>query len=448
MASGTISVARILQLRVPIAWQEAVEVAHAAQKLAANDPGGLTLTGCVLTEHGTVTLVPGPAATHLTALQLLGRMLQGQAAPPELRALVTSAEDGLDSFPSEQDSRPRAKELSLDWFLRPHPAVEIAKLASRALAAESAQQQSTALQKLRAEVLEQRHRPDPPKAPPPVPPRDWRHEFLPYWRGVLLAHWQANWPPRREVQVAAAALLAVVAVAWSALGRAWFAGPEPLAGVPQTRWIQAMAAVANAPAVRAPAVPSAAPATRQSRESLPTTGNAAMNGEAPIEPDPASEPAAARVQPANVATLLVKAEDGTVIRTRELQVVYPTEPAPARPVVSAPTAAAAAAANDRSPMTVPSPERLVYSAEDPGVAPPEMLRPHLPSERKADSEPSDSWVEVIVDERGQVARVRLHSSDASLNDRMLVAAAKAWQFQPARKDGRPVKYVLRVPVTY
>jgi hypothetical protein len=31
---------------------------------------------------------------------------------------------------------------------------------------------------------------------------------------------------------------------------------------------------------------------------------------------------------------------------------------------------------------------------------------------------------------------------------MLVAAAKAWQFQPARKDGRPVKYVLRVPVTY
>ena len=44
-------------------------------------------------------------------------------------------------------------------------------------------------------------------------------------------------------------------------------------------------------------------------------------------------------------------------------------------------------------------------------------------------------------------QVRLHSSDLSLNDRMIVAAAKAWQFEPAMKDGHPVKYVLRLPVT-
>ena len=31
---------------------------------------------------------------------------------------------------------------------------------------------------------------------------------------------------------------------------------------------------------------------------------------------------------------------------------------------------------------------------------------------------------------------------------MIVAAAKAWQFEPAMKDGHPVKYVLRLPVAH
>jgi hypothetical protein len=29
---------------------------------------------------------------------------------------------------------------------------------------------------------------------------------------------------------------------------------------------------------------------------------------------------------------------------------------------------------------------------------------------------------------------------------MLVAAAKAWTFKPAVRDGRPVKYWIRVPI--
>jgi TonB family protein len=130
-----------------------------------------------------------------------------------------------------------------------------------------------------------------------------------------------------------------------------------------------------------------------------------------------------------------------------LQVVL-AEPGPPPAWVKPPPVPAATTPAYGSTSAAAVPDRRVYSAEDPGVEPPAMLRPHLPSERKADSEPSDSYVEVVVDERGQVARVRLHSSDLKLNDRMLVAAAKAWQFHPALKDGRPVKYVLRVPVTY
>jgi Gram-negative bacterial TonB protein C-terminal len=440
MASGTISVARILQLRVPIAWQEAVEVASAADKLAGTDSGGITLAGCVLSEDGTVTLAQVPAATRMSALQLLGRMLQGQAAPPELRALVMSAEDGLDSFPSEQDTKPRAKELSLDWFLRPHPAIEIAKLASRALAAESAEKQSTALQKLRTEVLEHRHKPEPPKpkAPPPVPSVDWGDQLLAYWR--------ANWPPRRETLVVAAALVAAfgaVALLWTGLSRAWSAGPEPIRGVPQTQWVEA---AAPATSWRVKPVSAGLLAAGAAADVRVPRGTAGTSAELPRNLSGRVEAGASR--PANDRPTMVVDADGAVVRTRELQVVFPTEPPDARPVVPAAASRAPAAAAANASGVGLAPERRIYSAEDAGVAPPEMIRPQLPSERKADTEPSDSWVEVVVDERGQVAQVRLHSTDASLSDRMLVAAAKAWQFQPARKDGRPVKYVLRLPVTY
>ena len=114
--------------------------------------------------------------------------------------------------------------------------------------------------------------------------------------------------------------------------------------------------------------------------------------------------------------------------------VPPAAPAPAGRVVASPLGAAPR-------------DRRVYTANDTDVEPPTMRRPQLQMEPRADTAPSDSYVEVVVDERGEVTQVRLRSSDLSLNDRMIVAAAKAWQFEPAMKDGRPVKYVLRVPVT-
>ena len=91
-------------------------------------------------------------------------------------------------------------------------------------------------------------------------------------------------------------------------------------------------------------------------------------------------------------------------------------------------------------------ESRVYSEQDFGVSPPTMVYPKLPSGPRPDSLPSSSYVEVVVDEYGQVQRVRLRATEPSLNDRMIVSAVKAWQFAPAVKDGVPVKYTLRVPV--
>ena len=49
--------------------------------------------------------------------------------------------------------------------------------------------------------------------------------------------------------------------------------------------------------------------------------------------------------------------------------------------------------------------------------------------------------------QGTVDQVRLRADPSQLHDRMLVSAAKAWQFRPAMKEGRPVRYVVRVPIT-
>jgi outer membrane biosynthesis protein TonB len=57
---------------------------------------------------------------------------------------------------------------------------------------------------------------------------------------------------------------------------------------------------------------------------------------------------------------------------------------------------------------------------------------------------ADSVLRLTIDERGRVERLRLLSPGSSFNDRMLLSAAKAWVFHPARFDGRPVKYQLDV----
>ena len=161
----------------------------------------------------------------------------------------------------------------------------------------------------------------------------------------------------------------------------------------------------------------------------------------------------------------LRGAEGMRLARAEASVAFPLpESAPAAPAPSftAPSSAAPiAAAAPPSTSLSPSPagrvvattlgaepgDRRVYTAADADVEPPTMRRPQLQQEPRADTEPSDSFVEVVVDERGEVSQVRLRSSHLSLNDRMIVAAAKAWQFEPAMKDGHPVKYVLRLPVT-
>jgi hypothetical protein len=97
-------------------------------------------------------------------------------------------------------------------------------------------------------------------------------------------------------------------------------------------------------------------------------------------------------------------------------------------------------------------DAAVYSASDQDVDPPVVLYPQqlgrVPIGLRRDE---IAFVEVIINEEGRVAQVRSRESPATLDESMVLtmslSAAKSWRFQPARKDGRAVKYRQVLPVS-
>jgi outer membrane biosynthesis protein TonB len=55
-------------------------------------------------------------------------------------------------------------------------------------------------------------------------------------------------------------------------------------------------------------------------------------------------------------------------------------------------------------------------------------------------------LEIIVGKQGDVEFVKLHTPLNRYHERMVVSAAKAWRYRPARKGGTPVRYRLNVTV--
>ncbi len=87
----------------------------------------------------------------------------------------------------------------------------------------------------------------------------------------------------------------------------------------------------------------------------------------------------------------------------------------------------------------------VYTSGDAAVTPPAWYRRQLPTEPSPDS--TTGYFDIVIDTNGDVESVRLESPKHRYEERMLLAAAKAWKFVPARLNGQPVKYRMRVPIT-
>jgi protein TonB len=93
-------------------------------------------------------------------------------------------------------------------------------------------------------------------------------------------------------------------------------------------------------------------------------------------------------------------------------------------------------------------DEAVYTADAENVEPAVLMRPHLPSQPPADAPSEEIGVlEIIVSTTGAVEQVRLVSTSNRFQDRMIVSAAKAWLFEPATKDGQPVRYRTRIRIT-
>lgn len=94
----------------------------------------------------------------------------------------------------------------------------------------------------------------------------------------------------------------------------------------------------------------------------------------------------------------------------------------------------------------------VYSAKDKDVEPPVVLYPQqlgrVPAGLRRDE---IAFVEVLLNEEGKVLQVKALESPQTLDESMVLtmslSAAKSWRFQPARKDGRAVKYRHVLPVS-
>ena len=379
---STISIARILELGITIGWQEAVEVADAAGHQATASGRSLVPEHCLISTEGRVELVGQGqrGQSSLSALGLLGLLLQGQSAPAELVALA--AADGA-SAASGQPVR------DLSWFVRPDGQEEIARLAVRALAADSDDSVRSEIRRLRAATPE-------------------KAAAAPVAGGSRV---------RRVAKAVGLGAMAALAV---------------LIGVAGVRFLRSSdlwpATVATADATEATeARPVGAVSPPLSRLVLGVEADRAPRAGSPSTSVSASPPSTDRVT-AGGAT------------------IAPPEP---RETTAASTPVPDAASGvELAESWAGSTSPYLYSSVDADVVPPVLVHPQLPSEPKADTTPTGSAMEVMVDESGRVLRVRLHPAETpSLNDRMLVSAAKAWQFRPAIRGGHAVPYVLRIPVT-
>ena len=87
----------------------------------------------------------------------------------------------------------------------------------------------------------------------------------------------------------------------------------------------------------------------------------------------------------------------------------------------------------------------VYTAADTNVVRPVPLGVFLPP---PPSDPGDRRcaVQIIIDATGAVESAKLVGSRIGSRDYWWVAVAKAWRFQPATRDGRPVRFLASIPI--
>jgi hypothetical protein len=482
-----ISLADLRARKVTPIWQESVAVVQELIQTVKATTGSAELLpdlGHVsLIPNGDVVALPGsaaPANPVRHAAVMLQLLIEGVPAPPELEQFVARNVAASPQYDSVAEfSR------NLAFFERPGRRSDVERLVARALAAEQTSRAEEELQRLKERAGDVTQ----VMAPP---------EFLQEQQKV------------KTVPIAVVAAIGVVIIGaglwlWSQVR----ANQAP-ASAPASAGATAGQAppvepgqTASGPASTDAAAGGTAP--NGSAGSVPANGIAGAPGAAAGASTPGSATGAATAPTAAQGdrSLLDRASDavrsavnslsGTAASpapavsttpapsTEAKMAAAPPPPAPPRPrrtpkkavvapaVTPAPPAAVAAAPSapvvvPPTPESVPMPisveaapantgplaeeEIEVFTAADSTVTPAVIVRPVLPKEPPLGVPPEKiGTIDVIVDEQGDVVRVKLISPGNRYHERMLVSAAKMWKFRPAYKDGRPVRYKARVRLT-
>ncbi len=62
--------------------------------------------------------------------------------------------------------------------------------------------------------------------------------------------------------------------------------------------------------------------------------------------------------------------------------------------------------------------------------------------------PATVYIVFIVDQEGKVQEPKVQSTTNPIFDRSALNAVKQWKFEPGRNNGKPVRFKMRVPITF
>lgn len=404
-----LALAEVVALTGPLAWQEAVAVIReyllSASERSLPDP-----TTTILTQAGEMR--PQADAVALAhparaAAELLQKLLPSEA-PPSLTALAAQ-----EAGPAPRRRSPQELAQALAFFERPNRRADLAGLWSRAEAALARQRSERELTRLRHRVEVPVTTLDSQRVP-----RVIEGEWWPLWT------WRDIWAQNYALGAMLCGILAVGSTAWLLVTLT----DDRLVSQPLvSRALPRVVVSLAQPPLRAKLPPTARRALGEQAVGLPLADAGpplkAVGGERDASPTPTPVPTTGHGDSTGGA-------DAWIVTMREL--VPESSPAPTS---SLPRASAT---------RTPTPAQI-YSSTDADVTPARLRWPRMTlTVVDADQAGAAGVLRVTVDEQGRVERVRLMSAGSSFNDKMILAAAKAWVFRPAQLNDRPVKYQLDI----
>ncbi len=407
-----LALSHLVVLKVPVSWQEAVavvlETAHDLPALASfPDLGEVTLTSIGEVHRRSTRGVSGSPV--LRAAELLRDLLRDASAPAELKAVI---EQNITDPPAHASMAAFA--TALGYFERPNRRADVAAVYARGFALLQSSTTQLELERLRTKVV-----------------RDQKAKSVE--RG-----WLVRWGgPLGQLGLAIALCIIIAVSGYTLISMAL--GPVTVARDD-----------AGAPVeVARPTVAETMSAAGERLKELVKAGlSLTSNAAEATAPPPA--PTKSRRRPR-----ATPGDDDWIVSVRDVTATFVaneneaalTDGGAATSVPSPEPEAAAPSPLARTEFSYAINDG-VFSASDFNVDPATLVKPKLPSVARDIARPDRLGVlELVVNEEGTVDSARLAGPSQRLNDKMLVAAAKAWIFDPARLNGQPVRYLLRIQIT-